>query len=217
LVLDDNVFDASENVLDGDWFDGASEFPSGDGRAGGAFSFGINVLPGDVDGDNVVGDGDYSALVGQFGLRQGALTIDLNRDGRVDLTDFATLRDNFGDTLPTAPAATGELELDVLSEPTEAAAAALMDPATATSDDDALVVSSAPAVDLLMPSLLALSGSKGSAGGDISEPRARSTATPQLAATGEYDLRPLSDDPASDGEGDLLVDVLAESALAVRL
>jgi hypothetical protein len=35
-----------------------------------------------------------------------------------------------------------------------------------------------------------------------------------FAATGEYDLRPLGDELATDGEGgDLLADILAESAL----
>jgi Tol biopolymer transport system component len=48
---------------------------------------------------------------------------------------------------------------------------------------------------------------------------ARSAVRPQLAATSAYDLRPLSDDLVIDapGQGDLLVDLLAESTLASSL
>ena len=79
----------------------------------------------------------------------------------------------------------------------------------------------AAGIDLLGGSLLALSGSKGSAGGYISGAQAISVGSPATMlyreATGEYDLRPLSDDPATGGEGDLLVDVLEEAALAGQL
>ena len=48
--------------------------------------------------------------------------------------------------------------------------------------------------------------------GYISEPRPISgglpAATLQFAATGEYDLRPLIDEPPADSDGDLLVDIL---------
>ena len=103
------------------------------------------------------------------------------------------------------------MELDVLSGSTKVAAATLVDPAIAISADDTPVVNSAVAVDLLMPSQ--------SAAGYISGAQAISVGLPATmlyrVATAEYDLRPLGDDPASDGEGDeLLVDVLAESALA---
>ena len=69
----------------------------------------------------------------------------------------------------------------------------------------------APTIDLLM----ALPD------GDISGVQAISgglSATRlQRAATAGYDLRPLRDDPPTDGQtDDLLADILAESALAVR-
>ena len=78
-------------------------------------------------------------------------------------------------------------------------------------DDSIAAIASAPVVDLLLVELP-------SAGGYVSEPRPISAVTLYRAATAEYDLRPLSDDPAAYGQGDdLLVDVLAESALAIGL
>jgi hypothetical protein len=56
-----------------------------------------------------------------------------------------------------------------------------------------------------------------STGEYVSEPLVRSAVSLQLAATSGYDLRPLGDDFADYGLGDdLLVDILAESSLAVR-
>jgi hypothetical protein len=80
-------------------------------------------------------------------------------------------------------------------------------------DDDLIVaVVPTPAVDLILePS---------AAGSYIPEPQpisVGSRATLYRAATGEYDLQPLGDDPVTDGEDDLLVDILAESPLAVPL
>jgi len=153
LVLADSVADAPGNSLDGEWLDETSAFPSGNGIAGSAFSFGVNVLPGDVDSNNVVGSGDYNALIGQFGLRGGGLSTDLNNNGRVNLTDFATLRSNFGSTLPTPaaapePAAGGEAGLDVLAVP---AAVTSVDPEKASDQltviSDQLTANAAPAVD----------------------------------------------------------------------
>ena len=60
--------------------------------------------------------------------------------------------------------------------------------------------------DLLVESL--------SAGEYVSESQTVLTDSPQFAATGEYDLRPLGVDLADYGDGDdLLADILAESEL----
>jgi hypothetical protein len=60
-----------------------------------------------------------------------------------------------------------------------------------------------------------------SAGGYISGPQPISTGSsatmPYREATGEYDLLPPGEDNPTDGEADLLADILAESALAVPL
>jgi len=60
IVLSDGVQDQTGNALDGDWTDGVSTYPSGNGTAGGEFQFRFNVLPGDVNqnrsvfGDDVI-------------------------------------------------------------------------------------------------------------------------------------------------------------------
>ena len=184
-------------------------------------------------------------LVGQFGRRGGigTLVADLNGDGRVDLSDFAIMRGAIGNSVltptippapaaPAPPAAGGEAGLDVLAVPglvtsvnQEIVNPQIVDPETANpqiANPQIAIVPSAAPVDLLMPSP--------SPGGYIFEPPAisggLSATTLQLAATAGYDLRPLGDDPlalsesngASDDPGDdLLADILAESALAVRL
>jgi hypothetical protein len=45
--------------LDENWTAGSIAFPSGDGLASGDFAFHLNVLPGDVDANNVVNNNDY--------------------------------------------------------------------------------------------------------------------------------------------------------------
>ena len=186
-------------------------------------------LVGDCDGDGEIGSSDYGEFVGEFGQHGSDLVADFNADGRVDLTDFAIVRGNFGNTLPipsfppAAPEAVVESGLGVLSV---AAAATLVDPEIAivealaprdvkaapgrrTPNNDA-----AAAFDLL--------DELSSAAGDISGAQAISigsrATTLYRAATAEYDLRPLSDDLATDGEADdLLADILAESPLPVPL
>jgi len=54
LVVHDTVRDIAGNALDGEWTDGVSTYPSGNGSAGGDFRFRFNALPGDVDGSGEV-------------------------------------------------------------------------------------------------------------------------------------------------------------------
>ncbi|MDP6544574.1 MAG: DUF1566 domain-containing protein [Phycisphaerae bacterium] len=71
-----------------------------------AFSFGSTI--GDCDSDGQVGSDDYIEVISQFGLRGEGLTADFNADGRVNLSDFAIMRANRGNSVlpPTAtPAA----------------------------------------------------------------------------------------------------------------
>jgi hypothetical protein len=62
----------------------------------------IGMLDGDTDADWDVDSVDLANLEGVFG-GEGDLYTDLNGDGRVDLEDFAIMRDNFGLGLPSAP------------------------------------------------------------------------------------------------------------------
>jgi hypothetical protein len=136
--------------------------------------------------------------------------------------DFAFLRDNFGNPLPAAAPAPA---LPAVIEPAAVAAAAVADPEIATVEalasrdvpfDDAQGKQAAPAVDLLALSEVEGLAELPSAAGYISGPQAMPsdlrTTTREFAATAEHDLRPLRDDPASDGASDdLLVDVLEDS------
>jgi len=54
IVLSDTIQDQAGSSLDGEWTDGSSMYPSGDGVAGGAFQFRFNVLPADVNQDATV-------------------------------------------------------------------------------------------------------------------------------------------------------------------
>ena len=67
LVVHDRVTDREGNRLDGEWQDGTSSFPSGDGVPGGAFHFRLNVAPGDA-----------------------------NQSGGVSIVDLGLLRDSLG-------------------------------------------------------------------------------------------------------------------------
>jgi hypothetical protein len=90
-------------------------------------------------------------------------------------------------------------ELPVISE-----GSVISDQLTTTAEGNGDVL--APVVDLLVESL--------SAGEYVSDSEPVLADGGLLAATGEYDLRPLGDELSTTGEGDdLLADILAESAL----
>jgi len=199
----------------------------------------------DTNGDGKVNISDYRTFTGEFGGFGGIgeLDSDFNADGRVDLNDFAIVRSSFGNevatpsflsAVPEAPLAAPVPVLQAVVEPTVAVAApapvvavvvsqAIEDRERLTASDnsdpdvhrDTPNYGLAPVVDLLVDSL--------SAGGYVSESQAVSGGGGQLAATSAYDLRPLgdnTDDLEFDGGtagGELLADVLAESALGVPL
>ena len=186
---------------------------------------------GDTDGDGDVDGNDYATLMGEFGLRGGigTLAADLNGNGRVDLSDFATVRRRFGNSVlaptippaaPEIPAAAPAAALQAAGGPIAAAApvvSVVSQPldgrdANNPNDDPIATAASVAAVDLLVES----------PSGYIPGPQPISdglpATAPYRAATTEYDLRPLGDDPADDGEVDnLLTDILAESAVALPL
>jgi hypothetical protein len=105
LSLSDAVSDRLGKQLDGEWTDGASSFPSGDGAAGSAFQFTVNVLPGDIDRDGKVSATDYIAL--KRGARNCApatcVDEDLDGNGAVDRQDLLVLKASCGQANP-APA-----------------------------------------------------------------------------------------------------------------
>jgi formylglycine-generating enzyme required for sulfatase activity len=120
---------------------------------------------------------------------------------------------DFGNVLlpAAAPGAVVESGLGVVAvtdRVTSVNPGAASDRSTASSNQ--LTANDPVAIDLLGGSL--------SVDGYVAEPRAVMATRLQRAATSAYDLRPLGNAPATDAPvDDLLADVLAESALAVRL
>ncbi|MAE64886.1 MAG: hypothetical protein CMJ18_11510, partial [Phycisphaeraceae bacterium] len=166
LTLSDAITDAAGNLLDGDWTDGISSYPSGDGGAGGSFAFCTNVVIADVDqGGFSVGSDDLQIVLSNFtqvvdpgDFSRGDFAGSGQPDGVVGADDLGTILSNFTVTLgapcglPTAAAAfegTAALLIDTFdpepnrhdvpaSSDVSATFAAVIDPATVT--DQSFVV-----------------------------------------------------------------------------
>jgi len=91
------------------------------------YTFEFFVLAGDANGDRSVDRDDYDLLLTEFGL-SGTLTADLNRDTVVDFSDFAIIRANYGNTLAApAPPVAAALETpvdEIVARPAAAVASA---------------------------------------------------------------------------------------------
>ena len=95
------VHDQAGNLLDGDWTNGTSVYPSGNGAAGGDFNFAFNVLPGDANQDGIV-NGQDIAQVASHWLQSGVETGDTNGDAVVNGQDIAAIASHWLATLPAA-------------------------------------------------------------------------------------------------------------------
>jgi len=101
-------------LVDGEWADASHAYPSGNGAAGGAFSFAFNVLPGDTTRDGSVLADDFSAVKKRFFKDTSDLTVtdssyspyhDVSGDGLILALDFSEVKKRFFDTLPPATVA----------------------------------------------------------------------------------------------------------------
>jgi Dockerin type I domain/Bacterial Ig-like domain len=122
------VTDALGSQLDGEWTNpsgssAGSQFPSGNGTAGGDFNFRFNVLPGDVDQDGAVTGSDGNALRNHLledtSSSSYSAFSDLNADGAVTGLDGAIVRMNLLQSLPASdplPPAGGNQGSDVGSQ-----------------------------------------------------------------------------------------------------
>ncbi|HVU89305.1 MAG TPA: dockerin type I domain-containing protein [Pirellulales bacterium] len=106
------VKDSGGRALDGEWTNGASAYPSGNGTAGGDFNFAINVLPGDANGDGIVNSQDL-ALVSSSWLSSGPVADD-NGDGIVNSQDLALISSQWLAALPAGGAASGNSQASSL-------------------------------------------------------------------------------------------------------
>jgi hypothetical protein len=112
------VKDLVGRPLDGEWADGADNFPSGDGTAGGDFVFTFNVLPGDVNGSGSVLADDYSEVKKKFfkdttdttaGDASYSIFHDVDGSGSILADDYSEVKKRFFDTLPAEAVADGVL------------------------------------------------------------------------------------------------------------
>ena len=110
LISFDLITDAAGNRLDGEWTnpfsvttvnDDVSEFPSGDGSAGGAFNFVFTILPGDANLTNIVDSADLTIWYMNWGLPGVFTTGDFDGGGDVDSSDFIIWQQNLGVNLQT--------------------------------------------------------------------------------------------------------------------
>ena len=112
LSLSDAITDMEGYRLDGEWVNPltvpttnslVSEFPSGDGEAGGDFNFVMTLLPGDANLDLHVDFADYQILYANYGEELGKLFTDADFDGSgtVDWSDFEQLMLNYGADMDT--------------------------------------------------------------------------------------------------------------------
>jgi hypothetical protein len=107
LYLDDALLPG----LDGEWQNGVAtqSFPSGDGTAGGDFSFRINVLPGDANQDGSVNAQDLGIIklkLNRNAINPGSGTsgysvfADLNADGAINALDLGSAKQRLNKKLP---------------------------------------------------------------------------------------------------------------------
>jgi hypothetical protein len=102
----DAVTDAQGNPLDGDWTNGTSSYPSGNGVIGGDFNFALNVLPADTNQDGIVNGQDIAQIASNW-LQVGGIMGDTNGDDVVNGQDIATVASNWLATLPAGGAGSG--------------------------------------------------------------------------------------------------------------
>jgi hypothetical protein len=106
IVLDDALTGAAGDALDGEWTNPfslttinaqVSKFPSGDGTAGGDFSFVMTIIPGDDGLDNSVSGTDFLTWQQRVGGPGRTFTrSDFNGDGYVNGADLAIQNANYG-------------------------------------------------------------------------------------------------------------------------
>jgi hypothetical protein len=83
------VTDSVGDALDGEWTNGVSSYPSGNGTAGGDFQFAFNVLPGDGNQDGAINGLDLSNTLGHW-LQENPF-IDSNADGTINGLDLSLI------------------------------------------------------------------------------------------------------------------------------
>jgi hypothetical protein len=109
LDADPGGVSGASGRLDGEWADGSSAFPSGNGSQGGDFAFRLRALPGDADRNGTVLAIDASQVKQKFfsstanaGTGAAAYSIfhDVNGSGSILADDFSAVKARFFTTAP---------------------------------------------------------------------------------------------------------------------
>jgi len=105
ISLDDAVTDVEGNALDGEWTNpislsttnvAVSEFPSGNGTAGGDFNFVMTLLPPDANRDLVLDGTDLYILRMHYGMSDAVFTDgDFSGDGLVTYDEYLIFYEHY--------------------------------------------------------------------------------------------------------------------------
>jgi hypothetical protein len=127
------VTDPAGKPLDGEWTNGASSFPSGDGAAGGDFNFAFNVLPGDTNQDGIVNGLDIAQISSHW-LQVGGILGDTNGDNVVNGLDIVQVASHWLATLPAGGAseAAGASAASIANTPSPLESASVLGAAMST-------------------------------------------------------------------------------------
>jgi len=114
-------------LLDGEWTDQISEFPSGNGIAGGDFEFRFTVVPGDVNHDQTVNIFDINMVSSSWDKANPGG--DPNGDGTVNIFDINAISSNWSQpqALSAGGAAAATGGTSVRSPPSQAIASSPAD------------------------------------------------------------------------------------------
>ena len=123
IDLSDSVTNTSGVALDGEWTDGVSSYPSGNGTPGGAFMFSLNVLPGDENqsgGVNILDTVSVAHLQGSTTLTPATYSIfaDVNGSGGINILDTLATNSRQASTLPSGTPAVPAVVTSMVAAPT---------------------------------------------------------------------------------------------------
>ena len=130
IVLEDHIVDGQHLALDGEWTDTVS-LVSGNGVAGGAFRFRLNVLVGDLNRDGATTVLDVGPL--RDALSAPSPAADLDGDGALTAADGMALRAHLGNRLPDGDppgAAAAPISLLAIASQADGRAAAVRRPSS---------------------------------------------------------------------------------------
>ena len=199
----DAVTDAAGKPLDGDWTNGTSTYPSGNGVVGGDFNFALNVLPGDTNQDGIVNGLDIAQIASHW-LQSNGIIGDTNGDNLVNGLDIAQVASHWLTTLPAGGAGGGASEAATIVGGEAAGASAANTASTSPQLGSASVSSAAVSTGIGTTATNTLTSSAGLLGLSVPAFSAAPAVERVAAFTGRLDATKIAaivDDLFSEGTG----------------